>query len=56
MVQAPATLAMLQQIGNPPDLVGKVNTGKTFAIIGLVLSALRLLGDAGYTVVSLMNR
>jgi hypothetical protein len=40
LVQAPTTLALLQQIGSPPDLVGKVNTGKTCAIIGLALTIL----------------
>jgi hypothetical protein len=56
LVQTPTTLALLQQIGSPPDLVGKVNTGKICAIIGLVLSCLRLLGDVGYSIVSVMNR
>jgi hypothetical protein len=40
LVQAPTTLAMLQQIGSPPDLVGKVNTGKTCAIVGLALTVI----------------
>ena len=40
LVQAPTTLALLQQIGSPPDLVSKVNTGKTCAIIGLALTVL----------------
>ena len=40
LVQAPTTLAMLQQVGSPPELVSKVNTGKTCAIIGLALAVL----------------
>ena len=56
VVQAPETLTMLAQIGNPPDLVGKVNTAKILGIIGLVISALRLLADFGYIGFSVMNR
>jgi len=40
LVQAPTTMAMLQQIGSPPDLVAKVNTGKMCAMIGLGLTVL----------------
>jgi hypothetical protein len=32
--------ASLAQYGSPPDLMGKVNTGKICAIVGLVCSAI----------------
>jgi hypothetical protein len=56
LVQAQGVLTMLQQIGSPPDLVGKVNTGKTCAIIGLVLAALGTVGGIIANVAGLLNR
>ena len=56
LVQAPNVLAMLAQIGSPPDLVGKVNTGKTCAIIGLVIVALGAVGVGLSQIVGLLNR
>jgi hypothetical protein len=38
LAQAGGVAASLQQYGSPPDLMGKVNTGKICAIIGLVVS------------------
>jgi hypothetical protein len=56
LVQAPNVLAMLAQIGSPPDLIGKVNTGKTCAIIGLVLVALGAVGGVVANFAGLLNR
>ena len=56
LVQAPNVLAMLAQAGSPPDLVGKVNTGKTCAIIGLVIVALGAVGVGLSQIVGLLNR
>ena len=56
LVQTQGVLTMLAQLGNPPDLVGKVNTGKVCAIIGLVVSALALVGGIGAQVVGALNR
>lgn len=46
VTQAGGVLASLQQYGSPPDLVGKVNTGKICGIIGIVLSVLNILGNS----------
>ena len=40
LTQAGGVTAALQQYGSPPDLMGKVSTGKTCAIIGLVILGL----------------
>jgi hypothetical protein len=56
LVQSQSVLAMLAQIGSPPDLVGKVNTGKTCAIIGLVLAALGTVGGIVANLAGLLNR
>ena len=56
LVQSQSVLTMLQQIGSPPDLVGKVNTGKTCAIIGLVLGALLTSGGIIARVAGLLNQ
>jgi hypothetical protein len=48
MVQAPPVLADLARMGNPAELVSKVNTGKICGIIGLVLGVLNVLGNLGY--------
>jgi hypothetical protein len=56
LVQAQSVLAMLAQIGSPPDLVSKVNTGKTCAIIGLVLVGLGTVGVGLTQIASLLNR
>ena len=56
LVQSQSVLAMLAQIGSPPDLVGKVNTGKICAIIGLVLSALTLTGGIVANMAGLLSR
>jgi hypothetical protein len=56
LVQAQSVLALLAQIGSPPDLVGKVNTGKTCAIIGLILVALGTVAGVGIQMAGLLNR
>jgi len=56
LVQAQGVLTMLQQLGSPPDLVGKVNTGKICAIIGLVWGALATVGGIVANVAGVMNR
>jgi hypothetical protein len=56
LVQSPSVLAMLAQIGSPPDLVGKVNTGKACAIVGLVLVALGTVGAGVANLAGLLNR
>ena len=56
LVQAQGVLTMLQQVGSPPDLVGKVNTGKICAIIGLVLSALAMTGGIVANMAGLLSR
>ena len=56
LVQSQSVLAMLSQVGSPPDLVGKVNTGKTCAIIGLVIVALGAVGVGLSQVAGLLNR
>jgi hypothetical protein len=56
LVQAPTVLTMLAQIGSPPDLVGKVNTGKVCAIISLIFAALGILGVGGWQAMALVNR
>jgi hypothetical protein len=56
MVQAPGVQSMLQQVGGPPDLLGKVNTGKICGIIGLVFSILAMLGGVAANVAGLLNR
>ena len=56
LVQAQGVLTMLQQVGSPPDLVGKVNTGKICAIIGLVLSALTMTGGIVANMAGLLSR
>lgn len=38
LVQAGGVTTALQQYGSPPDLMSKVSTGKTCAIIGIVLT------------------
>lgn len=38
LVQAGGVTAALQQYGSPPELMSKVSTGKTCAIIGIVLT------------------
>jgi hypothetical protein len=38
LVQAGSVTTALQQYGSPPELMGKVSTGKTCAIIGLALT------------------
>jgi len=38
LVQAGGVTTALQQYGSPPDLMGKVSTGKTCAIIGLAIT------------------
>ena len=48
LTQAGGVNAQLAQYGNPPDLVGKVNTGKICAIIGLVLSIINALTNSTY--------
>jgi hypothetical protein len=40
LVQAGGVTTSLQQYGSPPDLMGKVSTGKTCAIIGLALTVI----------------
>ena len=55
LVQAPGVLAMLHQVGNPPDLVSKVNTGKVCAIIGLVWAALATVGGITANMDGLLN-
>jgi hypothetical protein len=40
LVQAGGVTTALQQYGSPPDLMGKVSTGKTCAIIGLALTVI----------------
>jgi hypothetical protein len=56
LVQSQSVLAMLAQVGSPPELVGKVNTGKTCAIVGLVLVALGTIGTGLVNVAGLLNR
>ena len=48
LTQVGGVTASLAQYGNPPDLVGKVNTGKICAIIGLVLSVVNLISSGSY--------
>ena len=43
LAQAGGVAASLAQYGSPPDLMGKVNTGKICAIIGLVVSVLNMI-------------
>jgi hypothetical protein len=43
LVQAGGVTTALQQYGSPPDLMGKVSTGKTCAIIGLVLTVIMMI-------------
>jgi hypothetical protein len=43
VAQAGGVAASLAQYGSPPDLVGKVNTGKICAIIGLVVSVINMI-------------
>ena len=50
--QAGGVVASLAQYGSPPDLVGKVNTGKICAIIGIVVSCIGAIGS----VVSIMGQ
>src|SRR5262245_890429 len=42
LVQAGGVTAQLQQYGSPPDLMSKVSTGKTCAIIALVILGIGL--------------
>jgi hypothetical protein len=56
LVQAPNVLAMLAQVGNPPDLVAKVNTGKTCAIIGIALAAVITVMAVGAQLFGLLAR
>ena len=56
LVQSQGVLVMLAQVGSPPDLVGKVNTGKTCAIIGLVIVALGAVGVGLSQIGGLLNR
>lgn len=46
--QAGGVAASLGQYGSPPDLMGKVNTGKICAIIGLILSVVSMIGNGAY--------
>jgi hypothetical protein len=54
--QAGGVAAMLQQYGSPPELVNKVSTAKTCAIIGLVCSALGMVGNVGIVLSGMLNQ
>jgi len=56
MVQAPGMLTALQQLGGPPDLVGKVNTGKVCAIIAIVLAVVGFIGAIVANMAGLLQR
>ena len=44
LVQSGGVLAELARYGSPPELVGKVKTGKTCAIVGLVVFGVAFCG------------
>jgi hypothetical protein len=56
IVQAPGLLQTLQQMGGPPDLIGKVNTGKICGIIALVISALGFMATIAANMAGLLQR
>lgn len=54
--QAGGVVASLAQYGSPPDLVGKVNTGKICAIVGIVLSVIGAIGSVISVMAQLANQ
>jgi hypothetical protein len=56
LAQAGGVAATLAQYGNPPELVSKVSTGKTCAIIGIVCSALNMIGGIAINLSGLLNQ
>ena len=54
LTQAGGVTAELQRFGSPPDLISKVNTGKTCAIVGLVVLALAVCGGVAIQVLGIM--
>jgi hypothetical protein len=56
LIQAGGVNNELARYGSPPDLVGKVSTGKNCAIAGLVITGLLMVCGVGAQVVQLMNQ
>jgi hypothetical protein len=56
LAQAGGVQASLAQYGNPPELVSKVSTGKTCAIIGIVCSAINMVGGIAIQFGGLLNQ
>jgi hypothetical protein len=54
--QAGGVMASIQQFGNSPELAGKVSTGKTCAIIGIVCSVINMIGGVVINLSGLMNQ
>ena len=54
--QANSVLATIQSTGVGREFEGKASTGKTCAIIGMVLAVLSMLGISGSQVMNMMNR
>lgn len=54
--QAGGITAQLQQFGAPQDLIGKVSTGKTCAIIGIVCSVINMIGGVAIQLGGLANQ
>jgi hypothetical protein len=56
LVQAGGVMAELQRYGSPPDLVGKVSTGKNCAIAGIIVSGLFMVCGIGAQIIAALNR
>ena len=56
LTQAGNVTAALQAAGSPPDLMGKVSTGRTCAIVGLIIAGVMMVCGVGSQVVIRMNK
>jgi hypothetical protein len=56
LAQAGGVASSLAQYGSPPDLMGKVNTGKICAIVGLVISILNMIAGVAIQLMGAMNQ
>jgi len=56
LVQAGGVTMELQRYGSPPDLLGKVSTGKNCAIAGLVVAGLMMVCGIGFQIISVMSQ
>jgi hypothetical protein len=56
LTQAGGVMATIQQYGNSPELAGKVSTGKTCAIIGIVCAVINMIGGVAIQFGGMLNQ